>query len=80
MSNAGHPIQHRDGRASPPLLATCCNKGTTVRKTEAQDVPLLHWHKLGLEKPHSTENQESQLSLNPLAGKHVELQGKEGRK
>lgn len=43
-------------------------------------MPLLHWHKLGSEKQYSAESWEPQLSLNPSAGKHGELQAKEDRK
>lgn len=74
------PIWHKGGRANPPLQAPCHNVGTTARKTEAQGMPLLHWHKLGSEKQCSAENWEPQISLNPSSGKHVGLQGKGGRK
>ena len=77
---AGAPIRHGGGGPNPLLQALCCNVGTMVRKTEAQDIPLLLWHKLGSEKQYSAENWEPQLSLSASAGKHVELQAKEGRK
>ena len=76
----GERIWYEGGRANPPLQAPHYNTGAKARNSEAQDIPLLHWHKLGSEKQYSAEDCESQLSLNLSTGKHGEPQEKEGRK
>lgn len=75
-----HPAWGRRSRS--PTAGTTLHCGDNGEKDQStiQSIPLLCCHKSGSEKQHSAGNWEPQLSLNPSAGKHAEVQAKEGRK